>query len=69
MARRLVRLRLIRKSISVAAWHESQFAADIDCLERDLKQWPEDDVKALVERWERAYEAGEEQLNPWAGLN
>ena len=69
MAKRLVRLRLIRSQISLAAWHESQFASDMDCLENDLGQWPGEMVSELLERWQRAFSSGEERLNPWAGLN
>lgn len=69
MAKRLVRLRMIRSEISLAAWHESQFASDIECLENDLLQWPEETVKGLIDRWQSAFSTGEERLNPWAGLN
>jgi hypothetical protein len=69
MAKRLVRLRLIRSEISLAAWHESQFSSDIECLEKDLLQWPEKTVRDLIDHWQRAFDTGEERLNPWAGLN
>lgn len=69
MTKTLVALRLKRRDMSVAAWDESQYPAEIEMLEYDLQQWSEEHIAGRIAHWEAEFAAGRERPIECAGLN
>ncbi|MBD8881858.1 hypothetical protein IHE49_15330 [Rhodanobacter sp. 7MK24] len=69
MVKRLVELERIRCQVSMVIWIESQLAGDLDMLQHDLRQWPEEEVARHRRYWEAEFESGRRVLDPWSGHN
>jgi hypothetical protein len=69
MVRRLVELRLLRAEVPTTAWMESQYASDLEILEVDLRQWPQDEITARRIFWENEIASGRHQIIRFGGQN
>jgi hypothetical protein len=68
MVLRMVELELIRRSVSVVVWTDSQLSSDLDQLRIDLEQWPTQEVAQLRVQWEDEFRSGRRVLDPWSGM-
>lgn len=58
MCKSVAELRWLRRHVNATVWMESDYAARLDVLEADLRQWPADEVNRYVAHWEAEIEAG-----------
>lgn len=58
MCKSVAELRWLKRNVSATVWLESDYAARLDVLEVDLRQWPADEVNRHVTHWEGEIDAG-----------
>ena len=58
MCKSVAELRWLKRNVNATVWLESDYAARLDVLEVDLRQWPADEVNRHVTHWEGEIDAG-----------
>lgn len=67
MCKSVAELRWLKRHVNSTVWMESDYAARLDVLEVDLKQWPTDEVCGYVSHWEREIDLGRVKVIRFGG--
>lgn len=68
MAKRLAELSWLSRQVNATIWLESHYAADLEVLRSDLKQWPAEEINGLVSYWESEIQAGRHKVIRFGGM-
>jgi len=69
LVRILVSLRKVRSEMSLIAWSESQYPEELAMIERDLRQWPAQEIEMLLSEIEASFAEGRNRPQIGPGLN